>query len=231
MTKSLDQLRRDAKTLKKAYEAGELYARQRVANHPPRADLGTLKHADFLHVIARENSFQSWPALKLAADLEGLDRAAQQQRLKVALHFGQAHVVERLLQGAPDLASGHLGLQIALYERNAVEAALNADPQNAVRDIGGRPPMCHLAFSRYIHQRPELADSMIAIAEMLVAHGADVDASMPVAPDNDHQLSALYGAIGHADNMVLGGGFWSGAPIRTTMNRFITLPSLAITRD
>ncbi|MGP1397552.1 MAG: ankyrin repeat domain-containing protein [Inquilinaceae bacterium] len=203
MTKSLEQLRRDAKALRKAFEAGELHARQRVANHPPRAAGEPLKHADYLHVIAREDSFQSWPALKLAADLQGLDRAAQQQRLKIALFLGQSHVVDRLLDAAPDLAGGQLGLEIALYDRRAVSTVLAADPAAATRAIGGRPPMCHLTFSRYIHQRPDLADDMIAIAEMLVANGASVDASMPVSPDNDHQLSALYGAVGHGDNMVL----------------------------
>ncbi len=203
MSKSIEQLRRDAKTLKTAYEAGDLHARQRVANYPPRADDVPLKHADYLYVIARENSFRSWPALKLAADLQGLDRAAQQQRLRVALFLGQVPVVERLLGAAPDLADGQLGLQIATYDRAAVARALARDPAAATQEIDGRPPLCHLAFSRYIHQRPELDDDMIAVAEMLVAHGASVDASMPVTPDNDHQLSALYGAVGHGNNMRL----------------------------
>ena len=64
--------------------------------------------------------------------------------------------------------------------------------------------MCHLAFSRYRQARPDLEGDMIAIAEMLVANGADVNDAMPAGPDTDHGLSALYGAIGHADNMRLG---------------------------
>lgn len=203
MTKSIEQLRRDAKALKKAHEAGDLHARQRIANYPPRAQGATFKHADYLQVIARENSFPTWPALKLAAELHGLDRAAAQQRLKIALHHGQRQVVDRLLERIPDLAEGQLELRIALYDRTGVQAALRADPVAATRLIGGRSPLCHLAFSRYIHQRPDLEGAMIAIADMLVAHGASVDESMPVSPDNDHQLSVLYGAVGHGNNMVL----------------------------
>ncbi|MGZ2256003.1 ankyrin repeat domain-containing protein [Roseobacter sp. A03A-229] len=204
MTISLDQLRRDAKALRKAYEAGETYARQRVANYPPRPEGVALKHADFLHVIAREARFESWPALKLAAELQGLDRAARQQRLKIAVFEGQVHVIDRLLADTPDLTDGLLGLQIALYDQAAVEAALARDAGAATTPLGPRTPICHLAFSGYIHHRPDLAPQMIAIAELLVAHGASVNDSMPVAPENDHQLSALYGAIGHANNMVLG---------------------------
>lgn len=204
MTKSLDQLRRDAKALRRAYEAGETYARKRVVNHPPRPDGTPLKHADFLHIIAREAQFESWPALKLAAELQGLDRAARQQRLKTAVFQGQNHVIERLLADTPDLAEGVFGLQVALYDLGAVKSVLADNPQTAIRSHGARTPMCHLAFSRYIHHRPDRADDMIALAELLLAHGASVNDSMPVAPDNDHQLSALYGAIGHANNMILG---------------------------
>lgn len=204
MPKSLDQLRRDAKALKKAFDAGDTYARQRVANHPPRPEGVPLKHSDFLHVIARENSFLSWPALKAAAELDGLDVAEKRQRLKLAVYYGQANTIDQLLKSQPDLADGHFGLEIGLYRRAAVELVLSDDRDAATRPIGNRPPICHLAFSRYIHVRPGLEADMIAIAEMLVANGASTNASIAVAPDNDHQLSALYGAIGHGDNMALG---------------------------
>ncbi len=204
VTRSIDQLRRDAKALRRAFEAGETVARQRIAAEAPRAPGVALKHADCLHVIARENGFSSWPALRLAADLHGLDRAQRQERLRIALVHGQVHVAERLLAETPDLARGRLDLEIALYERAAVEAALAADPGAAARPIGGQPPMCHLAFSRWFKARPEREGDMIAIAGALLAHGATANDGFPVAPGEDHRLSALYGAIGHADNMVLG---------------------------
>ena len=201
--KSIEQLRRDAKALRKAYGAGQTHALQRLANYPPRAS-GDLKHADFLHVIARENSFESWPKLAWAAETVGLDRAAKQQRLKIALYHGQNWVVDRLLTETPDLAEDQFGLQCALFDLGAVRAALNADPSLATRDFGPRKPLLHLAFSKRLKAHPELEDDMLAIAELLIANGADVNEGYPVRPGSDHMLSALYGAIGHADNMVLG---------------------------
>ena len=201
--KSLKQLRRDAKSLKAAFEDGDLHAKQRVANHPPRADGIALKHADYLHVIAREQSFSSWPLLKVAVELDGLDLAAQRQRLRIAIVHGQSHVVDRLLDGNGEIAVGHLDLEIGLYRKHAVFKTLQDDPSAAQRDIGGRAPICHLAFSKYIHQRPDLEGDMIAIADRLLALGANTNSSVPVAPDNPHQLSALYGTIGHSNNMPL----------------------------
>lgn len=201
---SLDQLRRDARRLKTAYEAGDAAARQRVAEHPPRGDLSALKLADFLHVLAQEHFFESWPRLKAAADLHGLDRAARQQRLKVALAHGQTHVVQRLMEETPDLADGLFGLLCALYQREKVSRMLDADPGLATRKAGPRSPILHLAFSKWLQVRPDLRDDMLAVADLLLRHGADVNDSDPVHPGSDHRLSALYGAIGHAGNMALG---------------------------
>ncbi len=61
----------------------------------------------------------------------------------------------------------------------------------------------HLAFSRYLGMKPEKEPEMLAMAELLVEHGADVNDSFAFDPEADHRLSALYGAIGHADNMPL----------------------------
>ncbi len=204
MPKSIEQLRRDAKALKKAYEARDREALRRVEAHPPRADGRPLKHADFLHVIARESGFESWPRLVWAEETIGLDRAAKLQRLKIALAHGQIWRAERLLADTPDLAEGHFGLQCALYDRAAVAVALAEDPEAALRLAGPRRPILHLAFSKWIHARPELEADMLTVAEMLVAHGADVNDSYAQPGGEGHLLSALYGAIGHANNMVLG---------------------------
>lgn len=204
MPLSLDNLRRAAKTLRKAYESGDAVAKQRLKQNPPRPHGQALRHADFLHVIARESGFISWPALKLAAETQGMDRAQKLQRLKIALAHGHTPMVERLLADTPDLADGLFGLQVALLNRDAVEAMLAEDPAHATTLAGLQRPMLHLAFSRWIHARPDLEGDMIAIAEALLAAGADVNDSRPVGPDNPHPLSALYGAIGHANNMVLG---------------------------
>ena len=200
----LDNLRREAKTLQKAFANGEAWATERIAQAGVRRRAQDLKRADFLHVVAQDHGFASWPALKQAADLMGLDRAAKLQRLKIALFHGQTGVVERLLADAPDLAKGSFGLACALYDRDEVARMLQEEPGLATRELGPRRPILHLAFSRWIKARPELEADMLAVAGMLVAHGADVNDGFPPEPGSEHRLSALYGAIGHADNMVLG---------------------------
>ena len=89
MTKSTDELRRDATALKKACHANDRAALTRVqAVLPPARTRRTgqdavpqagpdmaLKHADFLHLIAREQGFASWPRLVAAAEATGMDRA------------------------------------------------------------------------------------------------------------------------------------------------------------
>jgi hypothetical protein len=68
MTNSIEKLRRDAKALKKAYETGDENAIARVS---AALKLGAPKHADFLHVLAEEAGFVSWPALKRAIEMQG----------------------------------------------------------------------------------------------------------------------------------------------------------------
>lgn len=201
---SLDQLRLEAKQLHRAYMAGEPRAIERLRQRPPRRDDTALKRADFLHVVARENGFESWPRLKHAAETLGLDRAAKIQRLKIALYHGQNTVVSTLLEDTPDLADGHFALQVALYELEAVQSALAENPSLATQNFGPRRPILHLAFSKWIHAWPDQRDNMLSIAELLVANGADVNDGFAHEPGSGHRLSALYGAIGHANNMALG---------------------------
>ena len=68
-------------------------------------------------------------------------------------------------------------------------------------DLGA--PLVHLAQSRMFRLWPEREGDMLAIARMLLDHGADVNRGAPAAQGSDHTLSPLYFAIGHADNMVL----------------------------
>ena len=201
MKPSIQDLRRTAKVLKKSHAAGEADAVARVRAVLP--DAREVKHADALHVLAREAGFESWPKLKLSVESAELDRTQKQDLLKIALFHGQNARVAHLLEETPDLAQGLLGLQIALYDLAAVQEALARDPQNAIKPRGPRTPILHLAFSRYIHLRPDLEPQMLAIAELLVRHGADVNDAYLQDGDPNQPLSALYGALGHANNMVL----------------------------
>ncbi|NNK65776.1 MAG: ankyrin repeat domain-containing protein [Rhodobacteraceae bacterium] len=201
MTYSLEDLRRRAKLLRRSYLAGDADAHARVSTILPEAE--SLGHADALHVIAREEGHESWPKLKHAYDIAAMDRNARAERLKMALFFGQPWMVSRLLEADPTLPDHNLGLQIALYRKDAVADALARAPQAATRMIGVRSPILHLAFSQHWRSDPASSADAISIAEMLVAGGADVNDSYPAEPGSPDLLSALYGALGHAGHMPL----------------------------
>ncbi|MEP3429221.1 MAG: ankyrin repeat domain-containing protein [Roseibium sp.] len=199
---SLEVFRKEARRLKKAHALHDADALALVAKHITSDK--PLKHADYLHVIAREAGHDSWPKLKFSLESADMNREEQAERLKRALFFGQHWATEKLLEANPDLGKANLGLQLALGDLKAVKSALASDPQNATRPIGIRTPILHLCFSKEVHRRPELSDDMTAIAELLVANGASVNDGYPPEPGADHKLSALYGAMCHADNFELG---------------------------
>jgi ankyrin repeat protein len=132
-----------------------------------------------------------------------MDRAARQQRLGVAIKNGQFWVVDRMLEADPDLPLGNIGLACCFYLRDEVERLMSADPKAAIRKAPLAPPLTILAQSHAIHHYPEREADMLAIAELLLSLGADVNAGLPVEEGSDHMLSTLYFAIGHANNMPL----------------------------
>ncbi|WP_224816171.1 ankyrin repeat domain-containing protein [Hasllibacter sp. MH4015] len=170
----------------------------------PRTEGADLKHADFLHVIARERAFASWPHLKLSVEMQGMDRAERQQRLGVALKQGQQEVVQRMLQADPDLPRGNLALCCLLFLHDDVAAMIASDPALATRPAPVAPPLTVMAQSKALPLYPEREGAMLAIANLLLSHGADVNYGVPYESDPSHKLSTLYFAIGHAGNMALG---------------------------
>lgn len=199
---TLDAFKNAARRLRKAHAAGDPDALARVAAHVA-ADKA-LRHADFLHVIAREEGHDSWPKLKFTVESAAMSRAEKAERLKVALYQGQHWMTDRLLAEDPTLKDDNLGLQIALYDLESVRMAVGGDPGAAVRPVGIRSPILHLAFSKEIHRSPAKEADMMAIAELLVAGGADVNDGYPYQPGDKDLLPALYGALCHADNFTLG---------------------------
>ncbi|QHQ36650.1 ankyrin repeat domain-containing protein [Algicella marina] len=196
----LETYRRAAKVLKKAFHAGDAQALATLRAHVVTAEP---KHSDFLHAIAREAGAESWPKLKHALELAGLTREEQMRRLMHASIFGHGWRIDQLLAQDPGLARGSMALATALYRRADVARMLEKDPTAATRVEGIRSPILTLAFSRYHAVAPAARDDMLAIAEMLLDRGADVNDSYQPEPNSPHRLSALYGAIGHSRNLPL----------------------------
>lgn len=200
MQSEINRHRNAARRLKKAFVNADQEARDRLRVYTKKPDP---KHADFLHVIAREAGHESWPKLKFQSETSVLSRDEKTEKLKYALFLGQEWRVRNLLEETPDLAKDRLDIQIATYDLASVEDAIAARPLSATEIIGVRSPILHLAFSRHHKMAPERQSDMMAIAELLVRNGADVNDGYPAPEGAPHMLSALYGALGHADNLVL----------------------------
>ena len=200
MSDPTEKFRRAAKALRKAYEAKAPEATARVNAVLP--DVAVLKHADALHVIAREAGHDSWPKMKFTLEAAQMSRDEKAERLKHAVFLGQGWIIEAMLAEDASLARANFGLACAFYDLDHVQAVLGRDPGAAVRMVGVRRPILHLAFSQHFKGGGSQAD-MLAVAEALLAAGADVNDSYPYQGEEHSPLSALYGAIGHAGNMVL----------------------------
>ena len=134
-------LRRAAKSLRKAFADSDPQAVSRVHAVLPGAQ--TLRHADALHVLAREAGHDSWPKLVFAEDARALDRAARADRLGRALTQGHSWVIDALLAETPDLGRDSLGLACATYDVAEVSRRLAKDPAAATRPDGDRRPIAH----------------------------------------------------------------------------------------
>ncbi len=200
MQDSIDNLRRQAKSLRRSYIANEPAAVGRILAAMPDAD--DITSSDALQVIASEKGYASWPALRFAFDSAAMDRESKAERLETALFFGQHWVIEALLRETPDLGRDNFGLACALYDVTEVRKVLAEDPTAATRVVGARRPMTHLAFSQHIHGGGSL-ENMLSVAAALVGAGADVNDYYNFDGDADSPLSVLYGALGHAYNLSL----------------------------
>ncbi len=201
MSSDIDRLRRSARQLKKAFANGDPNATRRLRDYVPEPKQP--RHADFLHVIARENGHRTWPELKFALEARELTRSERAERLRRALYFGQLWIIRKLLEDDPALPAQSFALQLATYDIEAVRAEIARDLTMATQPIDGRSPILHLAYSHYFRIAPERHQAMTDIADLLVSNGADVNDGFAPEPGSDHRLSALYGALGHAGNLVL----------------------------
>ena len=200
MANSIEDLRRQASELRRSFVAGEPRAVRTVRAAIPDAE--DITPADALHVIALGEGHTSWPGLRFAYEAEAMDRESRAERLKVALFFGQHWVTEALLRETPDLGRDNFGLACALYDVTEVQRVLARNPSVATQRVGIRRPMTHLAFSQHIHGSGS-GEDMLAVAAALVDAGADVNDHYNYNGNVDSPLSALYGALGHANNLSL----------------------------
>jgi len=190
---SYEQLRNQAKDLRRAVLAGEPDALAEVAEHFPDAPAPFPLHAAQL-VVARRYGFLSWARLKRHVEVvehysrfpdrmtaDATDSVADQFLRLVSLYYEDDQPERwaegrRLLAEHPEITAGSVHAAAAAADTTALQRILAADPAAARREGGPFrwPPLFYLAYSRHDPQVAEAA--VLTAARLLLDAGADPNA-------------------------------------------------------
>ncbi len=176
---SLENLRKQAKTLQKQWAAGEPAALARIQAVRPRhdqPDASGPRLSVCQLVIARELGFESWPRLKVAVRAANLESADQFVTLACLCH-DDPHYDHRsfparasqMLQDNPSLSEANIWSAVAAGNVYAVGRLLDRHPDLVDRPgVHGWVPLICACYSRV---RPTLE-----VARLLLDRGADPNA-------------------------------------------------------
>jgi ankyrin repeat protein len=184
---SLENLKKQAKTLKKAWQAGQKEPLARIrAAHPQYAGATDeqLREArprltDSQLVLAREAGFASWPQMKVAVESAGHNLADQFVET-ACLCYDDPHFDYRtfhvrafeMLNANPWLAEANLWCAATAGNAAAARAFLDADPAGVNRPgPHGWTPLICACYSRV--QPVDPRHSTLEVARLLLDHGAD----------------------------------------------------------
>jgi ankyrin repeat protein len=222
---NLDHLKKQAKDLIHRYRDRDPEAIARFRHALPTAadrsddeiaSLGLRLH-DAQSCVARDYGFASWADLKRYVEAQS---AARTDRADRVLHwlrlvysgdvdgtFNRAHphLAVRMLAENPDLPAGDPYLACAIGDESALRQATAADPAWVDRPGGPfkLPPLFAITHSSLLRVA-EFRERLHGSARFLLAAGGDpnqrIGSRWPPGsldqPDDNHPLSALYGAAG-----------------------------------
>jgi len=223
---SLEQYKKQAKDLVKAFKSSDPDAIQRVKKlHPhPEKILGRVLRARFpladaQLILAHEHGYESWP--KFAKHLETLTSARavtasddpRAEFIEAACvpisdhNSGSLERAEAILAAHAGIAASNIYVAAAIGDDAAVRSFLALNARNATAKGGPRgwDALTYLCFSRYLRLDRAKADGFVRAAKALLDAGASANAGYF---DESHQPdpqfeSVLYGAAGVAHDAEL----------------------------
>lgn len=202
---SLENLRKQAKTLQKKWRAGDAETLARVRALHPRGDQPRL--ADCQFVLAREAGFDSWPQMKAAVESSRRELAAQFVET-ACLCYDDPHYDHRsfharahaMLASHPEVAKTDIWAASAAGNAAAVARFLDREPAlaNAPGPHGWAPLIC-ACYSRV--QPLRASHSTYEVAKLLLERGAGARAytlkhNDPPGSDQARRFTALTGVFG-----------------------------------
>lgn len=211
---NLETIRRQAKRWLKEIEAGDSDAIARFRTLMP-GHAGAPKLREVQHALARDYGLLNWAALKqelIAREAAARGYAALVALFleKSALRYGvrpgtrswgdyeadrpaRGALAQRLLDRHPEIVRDSVHTAVAAHDLDAVNAFLRRDAAlaNKPSELDGWTPLVRLAFTRLPNEA--LARNAVAIAQLLLDHGADPNA---LFSDGANHFTPLTGVIG-----------------------------------
>ena len=230
---NLAYLKKQAKDLIRLYRDGNPEAiarfRQALPAAAGRSDQEIaaleLRLHDAQSCVARSYGFASWADLRSYVEVQSASRDDHAARVLQWLRLvysgdidgrgidrANPRVAARVLAESPDIVAGSPYLACAIGDEDALRAATKADPAWLNRPGGPLrlPPLIAIAHSS-LCQVPEFRERLHRCARFMPAAGAEPNQWIGLrwppasvsAPDDDHRMSALYGAAGKNHDLEL----------------------------
>lgn len=201
---NLEQLKKQAKSLLHDARAADAGALERFRLLPAFAsksiaELGAASLAlhDAQSVIARELGFDSWKALREHVEERSLSFAAAVDEFVRCATGSAAARALRLLALHPAIAHANLYAELVLGDAERVRERLRAQPALATQPGGLQDwePLLYVCHTCLNHERPAIADGLVAIAKELLDRGANPNAEYHWQWHPELPRTALWGAL------------------------------------
>jgi ankyrin repeat protein len=167
---SIDHLRRQARDLLRAAQAGDTAATGRTRAVSAELTLATAQLA-----VAREYGFASWARLKEEVTARTASLVQQAEAFCEASVRDGTGRAARMLEATPEIAGYNFATAVILGDAGRVRTEIGRDPGLATRADArtGWTPLHAASASRWHALDPARADGLVAVARLLLEAGAD----------------------------------------------------------
>jgi ankyrin repeat protein len=214
---NLEQYKKQAKDLLKAYRAADVETIRRVKkNHPrfekfsePGFEISKFSLADAQLVIAREHGVESWPKFAKRIEVINSEAAALENPvaafIEAAIWLGTLDAAEAILAAHPEIARSSIHAAAILGDDATVRRFLALDRANASAKAApfGGDALAYLCLSKYLHFDPSRSANFLRTATALLDAGADPNTGFWSTGEYPDFESALYGAAAVAHHAEL----------------------------
>jgi ankyrin repeat protein len=214
---SLEQYKKQAKELLKAYRSADVETIRRVkGNHPrfeklaePGFDISKFALADAQLVIAREHGFESWPKFAKRIEVINSEVAARANPIaafiEAAIWHGTLEAAEAILAAHPEIARNSIHVAAILGDDAAVRQFISTDPRNVTKKEApyDGDALVYLCLSKYLRLDKTRSAAFVRAAMALLDTGADPNTGFTAKDEYGDFETALYGAAAVAQHAEL----------------------------